>query len=68
MLPSPCINLCRMDEASALCAGCFRSIEEITAWARSDDDWRARILAQLPQRRQAHTAPGTTSAPTPRAT
>ena len=42
-----------MDEASALCAGCFRSIEEITAWARSDDAWRADVLAQLTQRRAA---------------
>ena len=30
--PSPCINVCRMDEATGWCAGCLRSIDEIAAW------------------------------------
>lgn len=53
MLPSPCINLCQMNPKSGLCQGCFRSIDEITGWAQSDDATRSRILAAVAQRRQA---------------
>lgn len=48
---SPCINVCRMDEASGLCVGCFRKIEEIAAWSRCDDAYRRAVLASVEQRR-----------------
>lgn len=54
MLPSPCINICQMDADNGLCIGCFRTIEEITAWSRIDDAQRAHILAAVAQRRMAH--------------
>lgn len=56
MPASPCINLCRMDEASGLCRGCFRTLDEIATWASSDDSRRARILAAVARRRQEATA------------
>ena len=52
MLASPCINICQMDADSGLCQGCFRTIEEITAWSRADDGQRGRILAAVARRRQ----------------
>lgn len=54
MLPSPCINVCKMDARSGLCLGCFRTIDEITVWARTDDVHRARILAAVAERRADH--------------
>lgn len=53
MLASPCINICRMDERSGLCLGCFRTIEEITVWSRTDDARRASILAAVAERRHS---------------
>lgn len=53
MLPSPCINVCRMDPATDLCVGCYRTIEEITRWSTTDDQQRARILQAVAERRQA---------------
>jgi predicted Fe-S protein YdhL (DUF1289 family) len=41
-----------MDEARGTCAGCWRTLDEIAAWARSDDDTRRRIWAAI-ERRQA---------------
>ncbi|MDE2368890.1 MAG: DUF1289 domain-containing protein [Burkholderiales bacterium] len=39
---SPCINVCRIDEASGWCVGCLRTIDEIAAWSQlSDADKRA---------------------------
>jgi uncharacterized protein len=35
--PSPCINICRMNEATGLCDGCLRTIDEIAAWSTLDD-------------------------------
>jgi len=52
-VPSPCINVCRMDAASGWCAGCLRTIDEIAAWgAMADDDKRA-VWRLLEQRRVA---------------
>ncbi|WP_265945539.1 DUF1289 domain-containing protein [Dechloromonas sp. A34] len=56
MLPSPCINVCKMDADSGLCLGCFRTLDEITVWSRTDDVHRTRILAAVAERR-AETAP-----------
>ena len=41
-VPSPCINVCRMDDASGWCEGCLRTIDEIVAWGgMADADKRA---------------------------
>ncbi|OWQ88771.1 hypothetical protein CDN99_14925 [Roseateles aquatilis] len=48
---SPCINICKMHEPTALCRGCARTIPEIASWSKADDAERIRILALLPERR-----------------
>jgi len=52
MIASPCIDVCRMDEATGLCQGCDRSSAEIAAWAHADESQKALILAAVTQRRQ----------------
>ncbi|WP_420839463.1 DUF1289 domain-containing protein [Dechloromonas hankyongensis] len=54
MVSSPCINVCKMDATSGLCVGCFRTLDEITAWSRCDDTARNEILAAVAQRRQGN--------------
>jgi len=50
-VPSPCIDVCRMDHATGWCEGCLRTIDEIVAWgAMADDDKRA-VWQALEQRR-----------------
>ncbi|CAG2126694.1 DUF1289 domain-containing protein [Cupriavidus plantarum] len=49
-VPSPCINICRMDAATGYCEGCLRTIDEIVAWGGADDATRRAIWAQLPGR------------------
>jgi predicted Fe-S protein YdhL (DUF1289 family) len=48
---SPCVNVCRMEAASGLCAGCFRTLAEIAAWSRAGDAERHAILAAVARRR-----------------
>ena len=53
MITSPCTNICKMDARTGLCQGCFRTLDEITAWSRIDDPARSAILANIAQRRLA---------------
>ena len=50
-VPSPCINDCRMDEASGWCEGCLRTIDEIVAWGGMADDDKRAVWRQLAERR-----------------
>ena len=50
MLPSPCKNICRMDEPSGYCAGCGRTLDEIALWSVLDDDDKRAVWALLPAR------------------
>lgn len=52
MVSSPCINVCKMDAAGKLCLGCWRNLEEISAWSRIDDPARLEILAAVARRRR----------------
>ncbi len=56
---SPCINVCRME--GGVCAGCFRTLDEIACWANVDDEARRTILAAVARRRARPDAvpPGT---------
>ncbi|MDZ7592284.1 MAG: DUF1289 domain-containing protein [Rubrivivax sp.] len=64
-VPSPCIDICRMDEATGWCVGCLRTLDEIALWSALDEEgkrqvWRdlQRRRFALPQRVEAAPAPG----------
>ena len=50
-VPSPCINVCKLDETSGWCTGCLRTLDEIACWSQLDDDGKRAVWQQLPQRR-----------------
>ena len=53
-VPSPCISVCRMDPASGLCEGCFRTLDEIAAWGLAPEEARRALWTSLAERaRQA---------------
>jgi predicted Fe-S protein YdhL (DUF1289 family) len=49
---SPCVKLCRIEPASALCAGCLRSLDEISAWRGLDAAGREQVWQRIEQRAQ----------------
>ena len=49
-IESPCIKLCVIHPDSRTCVGCFRTIDEISAWSRLSVDQRRDITAALPAR------------------
>lgn len=50
-IATPCVKVCIVDGASSLCLGCYRTLSEIGGWSSLTDEERARIMADLPGRR-----------------
>lgn len=57
-VPSPCVNVCRMNLRTGWCEGCLRTIDEIAAWATLDDEAKRAVWALLPARREAFAMSG----------
>lgn len=49
-IETPCINVCVLDGATGLCTGCFRTAQEIGAWATMTPDARRAVMDALPER------------------
>lgn len=49
---SPCTSVCTIDQASGLCAGCFRTLDEIADWIRFSDEEKRAVVDALPSRRE----------------
>jgi hypothetical protein len=47
---SPCIKICVVHPEERPCVGCYRSIDEISAWSRLSPAERQIIMADLPNR------------------
>jgi uncharacterized protein len=52
VVPSPCVSICKMDEARLYCRGCFRTLDELRAWSGLDNlgkraVWQ-RVEARMP--------------------
>jgi uncharacterized protein len=48
---SPCISICRMDDATGWCEGCLRTLDEIAVWSMLDEQERRDVNLVLGQRR-----------------
>jgi uncharacterized protein len=51
---SPCTSVCMIDQASGLCVGCLRTLDEIAQWSTLTNDGRREVIAKLPDRRALH--------------
>ncbi|MFD1786787.1 DUF1289 domain-containing protein [Sphingomonas floccifaciens] len=49
-VPSPCVNVCRLDAATGWCIGCGRTGDEITRWTAVGEAERDAVMAILPTR------------------
>ena len=50
-IPSPCIKVCQIDQATDCCLGCFRSIDEIRDWPILTLEQKTAVLARVAERR-----------------
>jgi len=53
-IKSPCRAVCKMDEATGLCVGCWRTLGEIAAWGQADEDFKQQVLRRISVRRVTH--------------
>jgi uncharacterized protein len=51
-MPSPCVSVCEMDEASASCKGCFRTLDEIAVWSILDDAEKLAVWRVIESRQR----------------
>jgi predicted Fe-S protein YdhL (DUF1289 family) len=51
MLPSPCVGICRLDDATGWCLGCARDANELGCWRDLPPTARGLIWADLPRRK-----------------
>lgn len=49
--PSPCISVCRIDEATGLCAGCDRTLDEIARWGSMTESQKGAVWRSIDARR-----------------
>lgn len=51
MIESPCNKVCVMNEATGLCRGCYRTLDEIARWGTMSDAERQEVIEKLAGRR-----------------
>jgi predicted Fe-S protein YdhL (DUF1289 family) len=49
-VPSPCLSVCVMDPQTEVCAGCWRTLEEIGVWSRMSDEAKRQVWQRIQQR------------------
>jgi uncharacterized protein len=50
-VPSPCIDVCRMDPRTGWCEGCHRTLDEIAQWSVMDEAMKRKVWDRLAARR-----------------
>jgi uncharacterized protein len=65
-VPSPCINICRMDDATGWCDGCLRTIDEIANWSLYDETTKRAIWEELDARHASLMSQAAAQSNTPR--
>ena len=52
-IPSPCISICRVNESTGWCEGCFRTLGEIASWSSAGQEGQRGIWKMIEQRMSA---------------
>jgi predicted Fe-S protein YdhL (DUF1289 family) len=52
-VPSPCIDVCQMDQRSGLCLGCRRTLQEIAEWLEMTPEEKLATLERVESRRHS---------------
>ena len=50
IVPSPCINVCKMNAQTGLCEGCFRTIDEIVKWSTASNEYKRAVWVEIEKR------------------
>ena len=50
-IPSPCIQVCQIDDDTGCCIGCYRSIDEVREWPIMTAEEKQGTLARIAKRK-----------------
>jgi hypothetical protein len=50
IVPSPCINVCKMNAQTGLCEGCFRTLDEIVKWGTATNEYKRAVWVEIEKR------------------
>ena len=50
MIESPCNKVCVINEATGLCRGCYRTLDEIASWGMMSDEEKQDVIGKLAER------------------
>jgi uncharacterized protein len=50
VIESPCNKVCVINEATGLCRGCYRTLDEIARWGMMSDEEREEVIGKLAER------------------
>ena len=62
MIASPCNKVCVVNEATGLCRGCYRTLDEIARWGEMSEAERSQVIAQLAARQAERPSASPTAA------
>ena len=51
VVASPCTSVCTIDRATGLCAGCYRTLDEIAGWIDLSAEQKRNVWTMLASRR-----------------
>lgn len=54
---TPCINVCKINETTGYCIGCFRDHDEISSWLRMTNEERISTMEILEKRKYLFNKP-----------
>jgi len=46
-IESPCIGVCKVDQARGMCANCGRTLDQIASWGHLEPSEREAIMQEL---------------------
>ena len=52
-IASPCTDVCALDDASGVCRGCHRTLDEIANWTNYSRAEKLAVLEQVARRKAA---------------
>lgn len=50
IVQSPCVGVCAVSEATGLCEGCYRTLDEIRDWWNMESTEQRQVIEKLQQR------------------
>ncbi|AFM14771.1 DUF1289 domain-containing protein [Turneriella parva] len=53
LIESPCIAVCKLDDAGRICIGCYRTVDEITTWPQLDRQGKYAVIENARRRRSS---------------